>query len=71
MLVLMKAQGYSNIRDLIVPGIFEQQKSNAETQLMAEKIALGKMKCSGVERGGCGTVLGTCCCHSAGRRLSP
>lgn len=68
---MIKAQDYSSIRDLIVPRILEQQKSNAETQLMAEKIALEKMKCSGVERGGCGAALGTCCCHSAGHRLSP
>lgn len=37
--------------------MLEQQKSNAETQLMAEKIALEKMKFSGVEREGCGAVL--------------
>lgn len=49
MLALMKAQGYSNIKDQIVPGILEQQKSNSETQLMAEKIALEKMKFSSMK----------------------
>lgn len=57
MLAWIKAQSYSNVRDLKVPGILEQQKSNAETQLMAEKIALERMKFSRVERGGCSTVL--------------
>lgn len=57
MLAVIKAQGYSSIRGLKIPGILEQQKSNDETQLMAEKIALEKMKFSRVERGGCRTVL--------------
>lgn len=73
MLALIKAQGYSSIRDLIVPGILEQQKSNAETQLMAEKIALEEMKCSrATERAAeqCCEVLGTCCFHNAEHRLS-
>lgn len=73
MLALIKAQGYSSIRDLIVPGILEQQKSNAETQLMAEKIALEEMKCSrATERTAeqCCEVLGTCCFHNAEHRLS-
>lgn len=73
MLALIKAQGYSNIKGLIAPRILEQQKSNAETQLMAEKITLEKMKCSGIEKGAaehCCEVLGTCCCHNAEHRLS-
>lgn len=57
MLALIRAWGYPSIRDQIVPGMLEQQKSNAETQLMTEKIALEKMKFSGVEREGCGAVL--------------
>lgn len=38
LLTLIKTQGYSNTRDLIARGILEQWKSNAETQLMSEKI---------------------------------
>lgn len=38
LLTLIKAQGYSNTRDLIARGILEQWKSNVETQLMSEKI---------------------------------
>lgn len=66
MFTLIKAQGYSSIRDMKVPGILEQQKSNAETHLKAEKIELEKMKFSRVERGGCRTVL-----WSAGYMLLP